>query len=86
MTHCRRELMHAIWETILDAEFIHAYTYGIVIECIDGIERRIYPRFFTYYYPEKYVTPFICISSLKFFSEFSLQQSVIKGSALALVA
>ena len=58
MTHCRRELMHAIWEKILDAEFIHAYTYGIVIECIDGIERRIYPRFFTYSadYPEKYVT------------------------------
>lgn len=55
MTHCRRELMHAIWEKILDADFIHAYTYGIVIECIDGIERRIYPRFFTYSadYPEK---------------------------------
>jgi len=68
MTHCRRELMHAIWEKILDAEFIHAYTYGIVIECIDGIERRIYPRFFTYSadYPEKYVTLFIRISSLKF--------------------
>jgi len=65
--------MHAIWEKILDAEFIHAYTYGIVIECIDGIERRIYPRFFTYSadYPEKYVTVFICISSLKFLQSSS---------------
>lgn len=80
--------MHAIWEKILDAEFIHAYTYGIVIECIDGIERRIYPRFFTYSadYPEKYVTPFACISSSQISLEFSLQQFVIKGFALALVA
>jgi len=55
MTHCRRELMHAVWAKILDDDFIHAYIYGIVIKCIDGIERRIYPRFFTYSadYPEK---------------------------------
>lgn len=55
MTHCRRELMHAVWTKILDDDFIHAYIYGIVIKCIDGIERRIYPRFFTYSadYPEK---------------------------------
>jgi len=47
--------MHAVWKTILDDEFLHAYTYGIVIKCIDGIERRIYPRLFTYSadYPEK---------------------------------
>jgi hypothetical protein len=47
--------MHAVWAKILDDCFIHAYTYGIVINCIDGIKRRIYPRFFTYSadYPEK---------------------------------
>ena len=30
-------------------------TYGIIIRCIDGIERRVYPRIFTYSadYPEK---------------------------------
>ncbi|KAF8873129.1 hypothetical protein BD779DRAFT_1613708 [Infundibulicybe gibba] len=55
IAHCRRELMHAVWKAILDDDFIHAYHYGIVIKCIDGIERRIYPRFFTYSadYPEK---------------------------------
>ena len=47
--------MHAVWAKILDDDFIHAYIYGIVIMCIDGIEQRIYLRFFTYSadYPEK---------------------------------
>ena len=55
LTHCRRELMHAVWSKILDDDFIHAYTYGIVIKGVDGIERRVYPRLFTYSadYPEK---------------------------------
>jgi len=57
LTHCRRELMQAVWATILDDDFIHAYKYGIVVKCIDGVERRVYPRLFTYSadYPEKYV-------------------------------
>ncbi|KAL0564603.1 hypothetical protein V5O48_017441, partial [Marasmius crinis-equi] len=55
LTHCRRELMHAVWQVLLDDAFIHAYKYGIVIECADGIKRRVYPRIFTYSadYPEK---------------------------------
>ena len=55
ITHCRRELIHAIWKILLDDEFIHVYKYGMVIQCADGIERRIYPRIFTYSadYPEK---------------------------------
>jgi hypothetical protein len=55
ITHCRRELMHAVWKILLDDEFIHAYKYGMVIRCADCIERRIYPRIFTYSadYPEK---------------------------------
>jgi hypothetical protein len=55
MTHCRRELMHSIWKFLLDDDFIHAYKYGMVVKCADGIERRVYPRFFTYSadYPEK---------------------------------
>jgi hypothetical protein len=57
LTHCRRELMHAVWRLLLDDDFLHAYTYGIVICCADGVERRVYPRIFTYSadYPEKYV-------------------------------
>lgn len=55
LTHCRRELMHAVWNFLLDDNFVHAYKYGIVLCCHDGIERRIYPRIFTYSadYPEK---------------------------------
>ncbi|KAF9463410.1 hypothetical protein BDZ94DRAFT_1130921, partial [Collybia nuda] len=55
MTHCRRELMHGVWKFLLDDDFIHAYKYGMVIKCADGIDRRVYPRFFTYSadYPEK---------------------------------
>lgn len=55
ITHCRRELMHAIWKFLLDDDFVHAYTYGMVIKCADRVERHIYPRIFTYSadYPEK---------------------------------
>lgn len=47
--------MHGAWKIILDDEFINAYHYGIIIECIDGVERRVYPRIFSYSadYPEK---------------------------------
>jgi hypothetical protein len=57
LTHCRRELMHAIWRLLLDDEFLKAYEHGIVIECEDGVLRRFYPQIFTYSadYPEKYV-------------------------------
>ncbi|KAF8896664.1 hypothetical protein BD779DRAFT_1466557 [Infundibulicybe gibba] len=54
LTHCRRELMHETWRLLLDDEFLHAYKHGIVLQCLDGIWRRIYPRIFTYSadYPE----------------------------------
>ena len=54
-THCRRELMHGVWKFLLDTDFIHAYKYGMVVECADGIKRRVYPLFFMYSadYPEK---------------------------------
>ncbi|KAJ7290637.1 hypothetical protein C8J57DRAFT_1611754 [Mycena rebaudengoi] len=55
LTHCRRELMHAIWRLLLNGEFIEACKHGIVINCPDGIQRRFYFRVFTYSadYPEK---------------------------------
>lgn len=54
-THLKRELVHAIWELILDGKFVEAYKHGIVIHCSDGITRRVFPRFFSYSadYPEK---------------------------------
>jgi len=48
LAHCKRELVHAIWELLLDEEFMKAYKHGIVIMCADGIARRVYPRFVTY--------------------------------------
>ena len=55
LTHCRRELFHAQWGCLLDEEFLDAYEHGMVVDCIDGVRRRIYPRIFTYSadYPEK---------------------------------
>ncbi|KAJ7141091.1 hypothetical protein C8R44DRAFT_604743 [Mycena epipterygia] len=55
LTHCRRELMHAIWRLLLDREFLEACKHGIVVECPDGVSRRFYFRVFTYSadYPEK---------------------------------
>lgn len=57
MTHCFREFFHAQWKTIIDDEFIDAYAHGMVVLCADGVQRRVYPRIFTYSadYPEKYV-------------------------------
>ena len=55
LTHCKHELMHAIWRQLLDDDFVEAYKHGIVVECFDGITRQVYPRIFTYSadYPEK---------------------------------
>lgn len=49
--------MHSIWRLILDDEFVDAYVNGVVITCSDGIQQRVFPRFFTYSadYPEKCV-------------------------------
>lgn len=57
LTHIRREIFHACWEVLLDDDFIVAYFHGVVVECKDGVTRRLYPRIFTYSadYPEKYV-------------------------------
>jgi hypothetical protein len=56
-THLKRELVHAVWQLLLDGDFMSAYEHGIVIKCADGITRRVFPRFVTYSadYQEKYV-------------------------------
>ena len=55
LTHCHRELVYGVWQILLDDAFLHAYKYGIVIKCHDGIEQWVYPRIFMYLadYPEK---------------------------------
>ena len=58
LTFLKRELVHAIWSLLINDDFINAYTFGIIVLCADGIERRLFPRFFTYSadYPEKYIS------------------------------
>ncbi|KAG9085486.1 hypothetical protein FS749_004383 [Ceratobasidium sp. UAMH 11750] len=55
VTHLRCELMHAVWVALLDDEFIEAWRTGVVIDCADGVRRRVFPRILTYSadYPEK---------------------------------
>ncbi|TFK28673.1 hypothetical protein FA15DRAFT_570177, partial [Coprinopsis marcescibilis] len=55
MTHCSREIFQAQWALLLDDNLVKAMTDGIVLMCHDNIERRFYPRIFTYSadYPEK---------------------------------
>ena len=53
--------MHAQWAILLDDEFLEIYAHGIVLEGENGINRRFYPRIFTYStdYPEKLVTLYL---------------------------
>ncbi|KAI0645610.1 hypothetical protein C8Q79DRAFT_965394 [Trametes meyenii] len=55
LTHCRRELMQAVWRLLLSDDFVAACRHGIVVKCYDGVTRRLYIRVFTYSadYPEK---------------------------------
>lgn len=55
LTHCKRDLFQAIWDFLLDEKFMEAYKNGLIVECGDGVRRRIFPRFFSYTadYPEK---------------------------------
>lgn len=48
---------------MLDPEFIHAYHNGVVVQCGDGITRRLFPRIFTYSadYLEKYAVLIVLV-------------------------
>lgn len=56
ITHLKRELMHSVLLIVLlNPAFIQAYRDGILVECVDHILRRFFPRLITYSadYPEK---------------------------------
>lgn len=57
ISHCKRELMQAVWNLLLDDDFIKAYEKGLLIRFPDGVYRLVFPRIFAYSadYPEKYV-------------------------------
>ncbi|KAJ7199371.1 hypothetical protein GGX14DRAFT_173024 [Mycena pura] len=64
-THLKRELMHAVWDLMLDDEFMKAYREGFEFECHDKTVRRIYPWLYTYGadYPEKYYVLYVHLFS-----------------------
>lgn len=47
--------MQAVWDLLLDDDFIDAYVNGRLIRFPDGIDRLVFPRIFAYSadYPEK---------------------------------
>ncbi|KAF8227050.1 hypothetical protein L208DRAFT_1298623, partial [Tricholoma matsutake] len=57
LTFLKCELIHTIWGLLLNKEFLHAYMFGIIVLCADGIQRHLFPCFFTYSadYPEKVI-------------------------------
>lgn len=43
LTHCKRELVQAVWKVLLDDEFVEAYKNGMVVKCWDGVHQCIFP-------------------------------------------
>ncbi|KAI0654691.1 hypothetical protein C8Q70DRAFT_925386 [Cubamyces menziesii] len=65
LTFLKRELMQHIWLILMDDWFMYAYIHGLLLECGDGILRRLFIRFLFYAadYPEK-----ILLACLKYFA------------------
>ena len=53
--HCKRELMHAVWNHLMDEEFVKGCTEGLKIRCANGIDRTSFLHLLTYSadYPKK---------------------------------
>ncbi len=51
----KRDLMQKLWLLLVDDDFMKAYKHGVLVECGDGIVRRLFPRILSYLadYPEK---------------------------------
>ncbi|RPD53352.1 hypothetical protein L226DRAFT_473339 [Lentinus tigrinus ALCF2SS1-7] len=71
----RCELMQKIWELILNDKFKDAYRHGVVVECADGVIRRLFPRLFVYSadYPEK-----VLIAAMRHLGECPCPRCLIK--------
>jgi hypothetical protein len=57
LSHCKREVIHAVCLLLMDDKFMEAYMKGIVFRFVDGVFRRGFIRFVTHSadYPEKCV-------------------------------
>ncbi|KAJ7049329.1 hypothetical protein C8F01DRAFT_1265524 [Mycena amicta] len=67
MTHTKRELFHAVWELLIDDDFVDAWINGRVFECWDKLQRRLFPRIPMYGldYPEK-----VLASTIRFLARY----------------
>ena len=54
-THCKRELMQAVWAHLMDEEFVKGCTEGLRIRCTNGVEQTFFLRLLMYSadYPKK---------------------------------
>ncbi|KAF4568042.1 hypothetical protein EYR36_010050 [Pleurotus pulmonarius] len=79
LTHLKRELMHAVWDKLLSDEFINAYEHGILVQCYDGVQRRIFPRIYTYAadYPEK-----ILLATIRYLGKYPCPRCLIPKSEI----
>jgi hypothetical protein len=64
LTYSKHEIMQAVWQFLLDADFVHAYKHGIVIKFPDGISCHVFLWIFTYSGSNK--CPNVCMFSTKF--------------------
>ena len=46
--HCKHELMHAVWNLLLDEEFVYGLEHGLAIQCSDGTEWVFFLWIITY--------------------------------------
>ncbi|OSD02519.1 hypothetical protein PYCCODRAFT_1477774 [Trametes coccinea BRFM310] len=81
LTFCKRELMQRVWLLLLDDEFLDAYENGILVQCGDGVTRRIFPRILSYSadYPEK-----ILLAALKPLSKHPCPRCLVPKDELCL--
>ncbi|KAI6116540.1 hypothetical protein EDD16DRAFT_1708409 [Pisolithus croceorrhizus] len=77
--HCKRELYQGVWHLLLDERFMHAYQYGLMVACADGMAWRVFPHFFSYSvdYPEK-----VLIARIKFLGTCPCPRCLIKKTDL----
>ncbi|KAK1222490.1 hypothetical protein PQX77_014655 [Marasmius sp. AFHP31] len=64
MKHLKQEVMRAVWDLIMDEDFLNVYKKSMVIKCTDKVKRRFLPEFFSYSadYPGKITV--VCIKYL----------------------
>ncbi|KAH9177190.1 hypothetical protein EDB89DRAFT_1844940 [Lactarius sanguifluus] len=80
--HCKRELMHAIWNHLMDDAFVEGCTRGLRVRCTDDIERVFFFRLITYSadYPEK-----ILLATIKYLGRSPCPRCLVRKKDIAFV-